>query len=117
MLNAINLDKDHYGLMDIMVCSRDLKECMIHCCPNCPADLENYLIKQLQPEIDEGDDNDLITIQFQQLTNVDCSELAQEILPVEEFISFLVDKLNTLTFHSYILKAQEKYLNEGKEEL
>ena len=38
MLGAVNLDKDHHELMDMMVCSRDSKECMIHRCKNCPAD-------------------------------------------------------------------------------
>ena len=120
MLSAVNLDKDHHELMDMMVCSRDSKECMIHRCPNCPADtqdLENYLFEQLQPEIEEDDEDNLFTIQFQQWTNVDRSELVQQIMPVDDFISLLVEKLNTLTAHSYIAKAQAKYLKKCKEVL
>ena len=120
MLGAVNLDKDHHELMDMMVCSRDLKECMIHHCKNCPADtqaLENYLHDQLQPDIVEDDEAESINIQFQQWTTVDRLELVQQILPLEDFISLLVEKLNTLTTHSYIAKAQAKYLKKCKEEL
>ena len=95
MLGAVNLDKDHNELMDMMVCSRDSKMCMIHRCVNCPADnqaLENYLYDQLQPDIDEGDDDEPPKIHFQQWTNVDRSDLVQQILPVEDFISLLIDK-------------------------
>ena len=120
MLGAVNLDKDHNELMDMMVCSRDAKMCMIHRCVNCPADnqaLENYLYDQLQPDIDEGDDDEPPKIQFQQWTNVDRSDLVQQILPVEDFISLLIDKLSDLTSHSYIAKAQAKYLKKCKDEL
>ena len=47
MLDAVNLDKDYYELMDMMVCSRVSKECMIHHCKNCIADtqaMENYRV-------------------------------------------------------------------------
>jgi hypothetical protein len=120
MLGAVNLDKDHHELMDMIVCSRDLKECMVHRCPNCPVDtkaLENYLLHELQPEIDEDGEDEALDIQFQQWTNVDRSELVQQILSVEDFVSLLVQKLNTLTAHSYIAKAQAKYLKKCKEEL
>jgi hypothetical protein len=67
---------------------------MIHRCPNCPADtqnLENYLFQQFQPEIDEDDEP--LTIQFQQWTTVDGSELVEQIRPVADFISILGENL------------------------
>ena len=73
------------------------------------------MFQQLQPEIDEEDEP--LTIQFQQWTTVDRSELVEQILPVADFISILVEKLNTLTAHSYIAKSQAKYLKKCKEEL
>jgi hypothetical protein len=120
MLGAVNLDRDHHELMDMIVCRKDSKECMVHRCPNCPGDtnaLENYLLHELQPEIDEHGKDELLNIQFQQWTTVDCSELVQQILPVEDFVSLLVQKLNTLTAHSYIAKAQAKNLKKCKKEL
>ena len=59
ILGSVNLEKDHHELMDMMVFSRDSKECMIHDCKNCLADtqaLVNYLHDQLQPDIDEDDE-------------------------------------------------------------
>ena len=40
-----------------------------------------------------------------------------DILPGEDFICLLVEKFNTFTTHSYIPKAQAKYLKKRKEEL
>ena len=120
MLSAVSLDKDHHEHIDMVVCSRDLKECMIHHCPNCPAitqALEIYLYDQLLPDSEKGDEDEPLNIQFQQWTSVDHSELVQQILPIDEFISRLVEKLSTLTTHLYIAKAQAKYLKKCKEEL
>jgi hypothetical protein len=50
-----------------------------------------------------------MNIQFQQWTTVDCSELVQQILP------FCI-LLGLKTEHSYIGKAQAKYLKKCKEE-
>ena len=72
---------------------------------------------QLQPDIVEDDEAESINMQFQQWITVDRSELVQQILPLEDFISLLVEKRNTATTHSYIAKAQAKYLKKCKEEL
>ena len=68
------------------------------------------ILQQLQPEIDEDDEP--LTIQFQQWTTVDCSELVEQILPVADFISILVEKLNTLTAHSLHCKISGKVSQE-----
>ena len=117
MLNAIKLDKDYHELMSMLVCDRDSKECMVHRCPNCPetAVLTDYLLEQLLQE--EEDDENADEIRFQQWTTVDRSELLQQALPVKEFVEVLVDKMNDLTAHSYIARAQAQYLKQCKEEL
>ena len=38
-------------------------------------------------------------------------------MPAHEFIDFLVEKIDTLTSHSYIAKCQSKYLQRRKEEV
>jgi hypothetical protein len=41
---------------------------MVHCCPNCLVDtdaLENYLLHELKPEIDEDDEDEPLITQFQ----------------------------------------------------
>ena len=116
MINAVKLDKDQHELVDMLVCSRNFKECMIHRCINCPAQdlLEDYLHQQLH---DESDDDEDCLVYFQQWTTVDRSELVSHSLPLIEFIALLVKKLNDLTSHSYIASAQAKYLKQCKENL
>ena len=122
MLAAVKLEKDHREVMEMMVCSRSSKECMIHRCPNCPDTgvLEQYLNQQLKSENEEANqdsEEEEVHIQFQQWTNVDHSELVSHIRPVSEFISLLIEKLQALTTHSFIATSQAKYLKKVKEEL
>ena len=95
---------------------------MIHHCPNCPDTgvLEQYLNQELKSENEEANqdsEEEEVHIQFQQWTNVDCSELVSHIRPVSEFISLLIEKLQVLTTHSFIATSQAKYLKKVKEEL
>ncbi|XP_065665336.1 uncharacterized protein LOC136086777 [Hydra vulgaris] len=60
MINAVELSKDYHELIDMLVCSRANKNCMIHRCLMCPEDsaLVYYLENELysQDDIDEDDD-------------------------------------------------------------
>ena len=38
-------------------------------------------------------------------------------MPAHQFIDFLVEKINTLTSHSYIAECQSKYLQRRKQEI
>ena len=99
MLNAIKLDKDYHELMSMLVCDRNIKECMVHRCPNCPesAVLIAYLLEQLLQGDEDDENEDVDGILVQQWTTVDRSELVQQSLPVKEFVEVLVDKMNDLT--------------------
>ena len=120
MLSAIKLDRKSHELMKMMVCDCDSKECMVHRCQNCPGSvvLTDFLLQQLINEGDDYEDNENgEMIQFQQWTTVDRFQLVQQSLPVKEFVDVLVDKINDLTGHSYIAKAQAQYFKRCKEEL
>ena len=119
MLSSVKLDKDHHELTDMLVCSRESKECMVHRCQECPnsSNLENYLSKELKPQNEDAATANESHIHFQQWVNVDRSELVSKILPISEFIALLVEKLHALTAHSYIASAQAKYLKKCKAEL
>ena len=45
MLSAITSEKSYHELIDMIVCSRGNKQCMVHRCSHCPDDFEltNYL--------------------------------------------------------------------------
>eukprot|EP00112_Aurelia_sp_Birch-Aquarium-sp1_P026291 Seg924.10 transcript_id=Seg924.10/GoldUCD/mRNA.D3Y31 product="hypothetical protein" protein_id=Seg924.10/GoldUCD/D3Y31 len=122
VLSAVKLDKDRNQIIDLMVCDRESKQCMIHCCANCPpeARVEDYLLQQLKSEGGELQDAASDTmeieeerIEFQQWMTVDRSVLVRQSLPVTEF----VEKLSNLTAHSHIAKSQAKYLKKCKNNL
>eukprot|EP00112_Aurelia_sp_Birch-Aquarium-sp1_P018720 Seg4505.3 transcript_id=Seg4505.3/GoldUCD/mRNA.D3Y31 product="hypothetical protein" protein_id=Seg4505.3/GoldUCD/D3Y31 len=126
MLSAVKLDKDRNQIIDLMVCDRESKQCMIHRCANCPleARVEVYLLQQLKSEGEELQDVASNTteieeerVEFQQWTTVDRSELVRQSLPVTEFVALVVEKLDNLTAHSYIAKSQAKYLKKCKNDL
>ena len=55
MLSAVKLDKVYHELIEMIVCSRENKVCMIHGCEKCPGkhQLENYLEAKLMNSIDD----------------------------------------------------------------
>ena len=130
MLSAVTLSKDYHELIDIIVCDRTSKECMVHRCESCPGVevLKGFIEGELLLNDDEDetenndnsdseDDDDEKNITFKQWTTCDRSELITCSLPLEDFIAKLCDLLNDITFHSYIAKAQAAYLKKVKENL
>ena len=140
MLSAVKLQKSYHELIDMIVCSRESKQCMVHRCPSCPdgSALTSYLKQHLEQHAcknlrdddhDDSDDEDYEngdeqleemeedTISFCQWTSVDRSQLVSMELPISEFIFTLAHKLGDLTSHSFIAKAQAQYLKQCKNEL
>ena len=114
MLSAIGLEKSYHTLIKKIVCSRETKICMIYQCENCQG-VENvgqFLYDYLNP-------NDLRLRlkrqnKFKQWTMTDQTELISMILPQNEFINLLVQKLDNITTHSFIAKSQASYLKQLK---
>ena len=59
MISPVKLSKDYHELIDMLVCSRANKNCMIHRCPLCPenAILRRYLENELYSHDDNDEDN------------------------------------------------------------
>ena len=75
MLNAIELEKSYHSLIEMRVCDRSSKLCMIYCCDNCPGTVGvrdfpcNHFFGDR--ETDEDDEsNEKIEVEFQQWTTV-----------------------------------------------
>ena len=79
MLNAIELEKSYHFLIEMMVCDRSSKLCMIHCCDNClgTAGVRDFLRNHFfgDRETDDDEFNEEIEVEFQQWTTVDQTEL------------------------------------------
>ena len=105
MISAVKLSKDYHELIDMLVCSRANKNCMIHWWPLCPEDaiLKRHLENQLysHDDIDEDDDS---CVDYKQWKTKDRSVLVS--LTISSFIYTLINKLQKLTVHSYNAKSQ-----------
>ena len=122
LLSSVNLSKDYHELLELIVCDRNSKECMIHRCESCPG--VNAVKKFIEGELmkaddDDGqvDDYDDVEITFQQWTTSDRAELISCTLPLDEFIEQLCEQLDEITSHSFIARSQSQYLNKLKENL
>ena len=72
--------------------------------PNDPDDLDN----------DREDDAEETEIGFKQWTMTNQTELTSMILPQNEFINLLVEKLENITTHSFIARCRASYLKQLK---
>ena len=121
MLNAVDLNNSYHDLIEQIVCDKNSKDCMVHRCPDCPGvnNLKEFLKERLLTDDSDDDDGDSVegNITFSQWTTVDRSELIIQNLPTEDFIFLLASKIDALTAHSYIAKAQAQHLKKCKEEL
>ena len=113
MVDAIDSRASYKDYIDLIVCDINSKECMIHRCNNCPGTtpLKIYLETLLKEERNKEE------MSFKQWTTTDRAELINRIELVDDFIELLIKKIDHLTTHSYISKAQAKYLNNLKENL
>ena len=88
---------------------------MIHWCPNCPDD-EEHLYLYLNETIEsliilDGE------IKFCQWTTIDRANLINCIENVETYTENVTKKVQSITVHSYITKAQSEHLQKLKNEL
>ena len=111
MVQASKTDKTYKDLMGMIVCSRNSKECMVHRCDKCPGtEPLKFYLEDAYTDLDEE-------VSFQQWQSTDRFNLVTVVMPAHKFIDFLVEKIDTLTSHSYIAKCQSKYLQRRKEEI
>ena len=93
---------------------------MIHPCQNCQGvkNVEQLLYDYLNPNYpndtddDREDDAEKNEVEFKQWTMTDRTELTSVILPQEEFINLLIEKLNNITTHSFIAKSKASHLKQ-----
>ena len=127
MLAAVGFEKSYHSLIEMIVCDRESKKCMVHRCESCPG-INNVMttLKRVFFSIDDDDDNENDSdkdisvdefITYKQWTTNDRAELVSLTTTVGDFIEDLCGKLDKITAHSYIAKAQATYLKLLKERM
>jgi len=111
MIEGAKLNANYKDLIAFMVCDIENEKCMLHTCSECPG--PDTLLHVLQNEIDNLPDE----VVFKQWVQTDRAELITQVMPSEDFLHLLVDKLMLLKSHHFISKAQAQYFKETKENL
>ena len=111
--------KDYHERLELIVCNRNSKEFMIHCCESYPGvnAIEKFIEgERLKADHDgQVDDYDDVEITYQQWTTSGRAELISCTLPLDEFIEQLYEQLDEITSHAFIAKLQSQYLNKLKD--
>ena len=103
-------------LTKFLVCDIDNKDCMVQRCPSCPKSTEVFqqrLYEMLENEGYAAND----TIEFQQWTTTDRSTMVSQKEYVYDYVDIVEAQLQKLTAHSFIAKAQSRYLKSRKAEM
>ena len=106
------IDTSYKDLLHFVVCSPKSRECMVNRCDACPTSndpLKEHFFKVAF----EHQFND--KIEFQQLTTTGRSDLVNCRESIVDYVDLVVSQLGKLTTHSYIAKAQARYLKQRKE--
>jgi len=111
LCDAIN--QTYKDFFPFLVCNVQNKICMVHRCQNCPGiDGLQDKLKEMFPNLDDDE-----LVQFQQWQSTDRTQILTLSLPLSDFLQLLAEKLDHLTAHSYIAKAQATYLRHRKDTL
>ena len=120
LLSSVNLSKDYHELLELIVCDRKSKECMIHRYESYPGvnAVKKFIEGELMKADDGGrvDDYDDAEITFHQWTTSDRAELISCTLPLDEFIEQLCEQLHEITFSSFHCKITISVSKQTKRE-
>ena len=113
LVDVIDWEYTYKDLIKKVVCDRDNKVCMMHRCESCPG--STALKKFLDDELRHLDmDSEFHYCQWQ---TTDRAALATLTTTFKESKKILIDSINNLTRHSYLAKAQARYMKLKRESL
>src|SRR5215469_4308216 len=104
-------DIDYKLLIAKSVCERENKDCMMHVCPKCDRGGVKKFVRQLET----FKKNEEFT--YKQWVSTDRCTIVQVIESSENFLESLSNKVNKLTRHHFVAKAQTRFLKHLKSNL
>ena len=84
----------------------------MHCCESCPA---SAAVKKFLDEVSHLDLGS--EFHYCQWQTTYCAVLATLTMTFEKYKELLIDSISNLTQHSYLVKAQARYVKSKKESL
>ena len=60
LLSSVNLSKNYHQLLELIICDRNSKECMIHCCESCAgvSAVKKFIEGELMKDDNDGQVDD-----------------------------------------------------------
>ena len=113
LLQAISSDYSYKELIKLLVCSTDNRDCMLRHCQKCPGN-ESFK-SSIQNQFEQWDPEDEVT--YSEWVSTNRTEQIQRTVTLEEYLNILEKSLEKLMPHSFIAKAQSRFLKEKKENL
>ena len=104
-------DIDYKLLIAKSVCESENKDCMMHVCPKCDRGGVKKFVRQLET----FKNNEEFT--YKQWVSTDRCTMVQVIESSEDFLESLSNKVNKLTRHHFVAKAQTRFLKHLKSNL
>lgn len=103
---------DYHTWLNFGICGNPTASCYFSECEQCPA------FERLRPIIQSYfDRHEIETVQYNLWTHTDRSNLETKMENVDDFIDHFLDRLPQLLKHSYIVKQQNEYFNNIKDNL
>ena len=96
-------------------CNIENRNCMLRSCELCPSldILESYLINLFRSN--DYDENSLV--KYREWLQTDRTDLHMHNIELLEFINILMNKLDKIKAHYFIIKSQSSYLKSIKDNL
>lgn len=110
LLHACSIEESYKELIEKLVCSVENKDCMLRHCPNCPSSAN--LRQFIKDKFEDWDPDEEVT--YSSWVSTDRTQQVQSTVTLEEYLDVLIERLEKLIPHSFITKAQARYLKELK---
>lgn len=108
LLSMMDSSITYHELMKQLVCSVNLKLCMIHRCLNCPGTEQLEAFIRTACKVNAADE----MVNYKQWLTTDITTLEEHSKSLDEFIDTLVHKCDQLTAHHYIAIKASIYLSK-----
>ena len=113
LVDTLNREVTYKDLVNKVVYDPSNRECMMHCCCNCPG--TNALSKFLEEELSDIDPD--FQFHYLQWQTTDRASLVTVTSTCEEYKDTLISAINTITKLSFLAKCQANFLRAKKESL
>ncbi len=111
-----DMKKMHYTeYLKLMVCDIENRDCMLHGCEECPG--KEKVKEKVMQDLESYGYEDTDEISYKQWQHTDRTDMVTVTQQISAFVDIFADKIEQVTTHHYIAKAQAEFVKKAKAEL